>query len=73
MKPEEAKDILSDMRDQHLCFLESSENKDEWQKKYLKEAWASTSFAVIAALSYTKEPLCLMALVLPLFVGLLAH
>jgi hypothetical protein len=33
MKPEEAKDILSDMRDQHLCFLESSENKDEWQKK----------------------------------------
>ena len=22
-------------------------------------AWASTSFAVIAALSYTKEPLCL--------------
>ena len=35
--------------------------------------WASTSFAVIAALSYTKEPLCLMALVLPLFVGLLAH
>ena len=32
-------------------------------------AWASTSFAVIAALSYTKEPLCLMALVLPLFVG----
>lgn len=40
MKPEEAKDILSDMRDQHLCFLESSENKDEWQKKYLKEAWA---------------------------------
>ena len=33
-------------------------------------AWASTSFAVIAALSYTKEPLCLMALVLPLFVGL---
>lgn len=28
MKPEETKDILSDMRDQHLCFLESSENKD---------------------------------------------
>ena len=40
MKPEEAKDILSDMRDQHLCFLESSESKDEWQKNYLKEAWA---------------------------------
>lgn len=36
-------------------------------------AWVSTSFSVIAALSYTKEPLCLMALVLPLFVGLLAH
>ena len=45
IKPEEAKDILSDMRDQHLCFLESSENKDEWQKKYLKEAWACDSGA----------------------------
>ena len=45
MKPEEEKDILSDMRDQHLCFLESSENKDEWQKKYLKEAWACDSGA----------------------------
>ena len=45
MKPEEAKDILSDMRDQHLCFLESSENKDEWHKKYLKEAWACDSGA----------------------------
>lgn len=45
MKQEEAKDILSDMRDQHLCFLESSENKDEWQKKYLKEAWACDSGA----------------------------
>lgn len=45
MKPEEAKDILSDMRDQHLCFLESSENKDEWQKKYLKEAWTCDSGA----------------------------
>lgn len=45
MNPEEAKDILSDMRDQHLCFLESSENKDEWQEKYLKEAWACDSGA----------------------------
>lgn len=45
MKPEETKDILSDMRDQHLCFIESSENKDEWQKKYLKEAWACDSGA----------------------------
>ena len=40
MKPEEAKDILSDMRDQHLCFLGNSEIKEEWQKKYLKEAWS---------------------------------
>jgi len=45
MNPEEAKDTLSDMRDQHLCFLESSENKDEWKKKYLKEAWACDSGA----------------------------
>lgn len=40
MKPEEAKDILSDMRNQHLCFLENLEIKEEWQKEYLKEAWA---------------------------------
>lgn len=40
MKPEEAKDILSDMRDRHLCFLGDSEIKEEWQKEYLKEAWA---------------------------------
>lgn len=41
----EAKDILSDMRDQHLCFLGDSEIKDEWKKKYLKEAWACDSGA----------------------------
>lgn len=45
MKPEEAKNILSDMRDQHLCFLGNSEIKDEWQKNYLKEAWACDSGA----------------------------
>ena len=41
----EAKDILSDMRDQHLCFLGDSEIKDVWQKNYLKEAWACDSGA----------------------------
>lgn len=45
MKPEEARGILSDMRGQHLHFLEDSENEDEWQKKYLKEAWACDSGA----------------------------
>lgn len=30
MNTEEAKDILSDIRDQHLCFLGNSEIKDEW-------------------------------------------
>ena len=40
MKPEEAKDILSDMRDQHLWFLSNLVVKDEWQERYLKEAWA---------------------------------
>lgn len=33
MDTKEAKDILSDMRDQHLCFLGDLEIKDEWQKK----------------------------------------
>lgn len=45
MDVKEAKDILSDMRDQHLCFLGDSEIKDEWQKNYLKEAWACDSGA----------------------------
>lgn len=45
MKPEEAKDILFDMRDQHLCFLSNLVVKDEWQERYLKEAWACDSGA----------------------------
>lgn len=45
MDAKEAKDILSDMRDQHLCFLGSLEIKDEWQENYLKEAWACDSGA----------------------------
>lgn len=57
MKPEDAKDILSDMRDQHLCFLESSENKDEWQKKYLKEAWACDSGAKALEKQIPRKPI----------------
>jgi hypothetical protein len=45
MDAKEAKEILSDMRDQHLCFLENSEIKEEWQKAYLKEARACDSGA----------------------------
>lgn len=45
MDVKEAKDISYDMRDQHLCFLGNSEIKDEWQEKYLKEAWACDSGA----------------------------
>lgn len=33
-------------------------------------AWISTSMAVIAAISATKNPCCLFAFILPLFVGL---
>ena len=33
-------------------------------------AWVATSAAVIAAIYITKEPVCLFALILPLFVGL---
>lgn len=38
MDDKEAKDILSDMRDYRLCLFENLGIKDEWQKKYLKEA-----------------------------------
>ena len=40
MKPEEAKDILSDMRDQHLQFIDGAKNTGTWGEKFLKEAWA---------------------------------
>lgn len=40
MKPEEARDILSDMRDQHLQFIDGAENTGTWGEKFLKEAWA---------------------------------
>ena len=40
MKPEEAKDILSDMRDQHLLFIGGAENTGTWGEKFLKEAYA---------------------------------
>lgn len=33
-------------------------------------AWISTSMAVIAAISATKNPCCLFAFILPLSVGL---
>lgn len=40
MKPEEARDILFDMRDQHLQFIDGTENTGTWGEKFLKEAWA---------------------------------
>ena len=40
MKPEEARDILSDMRDRHLQFIDGTENTGTWGQKFLKEAWA---------------------------------
>lgn len=40
MKPGEAKDILSDMRDQHLQFVDGAENTGAWGEEFLKEAWA---------------------------------
>ena len=47
MKPEEAKDILSDMRDKHLQFLSGdyTNSDNEWYTSYLKEAWACDSGA----------------------------
>lgn len=40
VKPEEARDILSDMRDQHLQFVDGAENTGSWGENFLKEAWA---------------------------------
>lgn len=56
MKPEEAKDILSDMRDRHLAFLGDSEIKEEWQKEYLKEAWACDSGAKSSDKQVPRKP-----------------
>lgn len=40
MDVKEARDILSDMRDRHLQFIDGAENTGTWGKKFLKEAWA---------------------------------
>lgn len=45
VKPEETRDILSDMRDQHLQFIDGVENTGTWGEKFLKEAWACDSGA----------------------------
>lgn len=45
MNIKEARDILSGMRDQHLQFIDGSENTGEWGKEFLKEAWACDSGA----------------------------
>lgn len=34
MKPEEARDILFDMRDQHLQFIDGTENTGTWGEKF---------------------------------------
>ena len=57
MKPEEAKDILSDMRDRRLVFLGDSEIKEEWQKEYLKEAWACDSGAKASDKQIPRKPI----------------
>lgn len=43
MDVKEAKEILSDMRDQHLQFIDGVENTGIWGEKFLKEAWACNS------------------------------
>lgn len=45
MKPEGARGILSDMRNQHLQFIDGVENTGAWGEKILKEAWACDSGA----------------------------
>lgn len=45
MDVKEAKEILSDMRDQHLQFIDGAENTWTWGEKFLKEAWACDSGA----------------------------
>lgn len=40
MKPEEVKDILSDMRYRRLLFIGELENTGDWGDEFLKEAWA---------------------------------
>lgn len=45
MKSEEARDILSDMRDRHLQFVEGASTDEKWLESYLKEAWACDSGA----------------------------
>lgn len=36
MKPEEARNILSDMRDHHLQFIDGAENTGTWGENFQK-------------------------------------
>lgn len=38
MDAKEAKDILSDMRDQHLQFIDGAENTGTWGEKFFKRS-----------------------------------
>lgn len=57
MDAKEARGILSDIRDQHLCFLGDSEIKEEWQEKYLKEAWACDAGAKALEKQIPRKPI----------------
>ena len=57
MKPEEAKDILSDMRDQRLQFIDGVENTGTWGEKFLKEAWACDFGAKASEKPIPRKPI----------------
>ena len=57
MKSEEARDILSDMRDQHLQFIDGTENTGTWGEKFLKEAWACDFGAKASEKQIPRKPI----------------
>lgn len=56
MDIKEASDILSDMRDRHLQFVEGASPDEKWLESYLKEAWACDSGAKALEKQIPRRP-----------------
>lgn len=57
MDAKEAKDILSDIRDQHLLFIGELENTGDWGDEFLKEAWACDYGAKASDKQIPRKPI----------------
>jgi len=57
MDAKEARDVLSDIRDQHLQFIGEIENTGEWEERFLKETWACDEGAKALEKQIPQKPI----------------